>query len=196
MTTIDTGPAGPGIPMQEKEPSATGLSRGDLSRRDLLRRGGIAGAFLVISGRAVMSPGQAWGMETQALKPETMATLIQMARDVYPHDRIADRFYAIAVKGHDTKAVGDEAHREMIEAGIADLDARAGGDGYRALGWEEERVAVLRQIEDTGFFQTVRGGLVVSLYNQQEIWPLFGYEGESYSKGGYMDRGFDDIEWL
>lgn len=185
MTLNQTGPG--------QDSGATGLSR-----RDLLRRGGAVGvgAMLVISGKAVISPGHAWGMETQALKPETMATLIQMARDVYPHDQIADRFYALAVKGHDASAVKDPAHLALIEDGIADLDTRAGGNGYRALGWEEERVSILNQVEATGFFQAVRGGLVVSLYNQKEVWPLFGYEGESYSKGGYIDRGFDDIEWL
>jgi hypothetical protein len=25
---------------------------------------------------------------------------------------------------------------------------------------------------------------------------LFGYEGESYTKGGYINRGFDDITWI
>ena len=28
------------------------------------------------------------------------------------------------------------------------------------------------------------------------LWPLFGYEGESYSKGGYLEHGFNDIDWL
>ncbi|TIU21953.1 MAG: gluconate 2-dehydrogenase subunit 3 family protein, partial [Mesorhizobium sp.] len=74
--------------------------------------------------------------------------------------------------------------------------SKSGKGGYTSLGWEEQRVAVLREIEDTPFFQAVRGGLVVGLYNQKEVWPNFGYEGESYSKGGYMARGFDDIEWL
>lgn len=166
-----------------------------LSRRELLKRGGV-GALLVISGSAVISPEHAWGLETSALKPETMATLIQMARDIYPHDQIADRFYAIAVKGHDEQAGKDAAHKELIEKGIADLDQKAGEGGYTGLGWEDQRVAVLKQIEETPFFQTIRGGLVVGLYNQKEVWPIFGYEGESYSKGGYISRGFDDIEWL
>lgn len=169
--------------------------RPSLSRRELLKRGGF-GALLVIAGNAVISPENAWGLETAALKPETMATLIQMARDIYPHDQLADKFYAIAVKGHDEQAGKDDKHRELIEAGIADLDKRAGTGGYRGLGWEEERVAMLKSVETTPFFQAVRGGLVVSLYNQKEIWPVFGYEGESYSKGGYVSRGFDDIEWL
>lgn len=166
-----------------------------LSRRELLKRGGV-GALLVISGSAVISPEHAWGLETSALKPETMATLIQMARDIYPHDQVPDKYYAIAVKAHDEQAGKDPAHKVLIEKGIADLDLKSGKDGYTGLGWEEQRVAVLRDIQDTPFFQAVRGGLVVGLYNQKEVWPIFGYEGESYSKGGYMARGFDDIEWL
>ncbi|NGO54902.1 twin-arginine translocation signal domain-containing protein [Allomesorhizobium camelthorni] len=166
-----------------------------LSRRDLLKRGG-ATALLVVSGSAVISTEHAWGLEATALKAKTMATLIQMARDIYPHDQVPDKHYAIAVKGHDEAAAKDPAHKELIENGIADLDLRAGDGGYLGVGWEEERIKVLQQIESTPFFQAVRGGLVVGLYNQKEIWPLFGYEGESYSKGGYIERGFDDIEWL
>jgi hypothetical protein len=169
--------------------------RPGLSRRELLKQGG-AGALLVVTGHAVISPQHAWGLETTALKPETMATLIQVARDIYPHDHVPDRFYAVAVKSHDETAAKDAAHKDMIEAGISDLDAKSGPGGYRGLLWEEKRVDVLKQIESTPFFQAVRGGLVVGLYNQKDVWPLFGYEGESYSKGGYIDRGFDDIEWL
>jgi hypothetical protein len=165
------------------------------SRRELLKRGG-AGALLVITGSAVICPDHGWGLETSALKPETMATLIKMARDIYPHDQLADKYYAIAVKTHDVKAAKDPAHRELIEKGIAGLNEKAGKNGYAGLGWEEERVAVLNKIENTAFFQSVRSGLVVDLYNQKEIWPIFGYEGESYSKGGYIQRGFDNIEWL
>ena len=165
------------------------------SRREILKRGGI-GALLVITGGAVISPQHAWGIEPSALKPQTMATLIQMARDIYPHDQLADKFYAIAVKTHDEQAARDPAYKELIENGIADLDRKAGENGYSGLGWEDERVAVLKQIDTTPFFQTIRGGLVVGLYNQKEIWPVFGYEGESYSKGGYIERGFDDIDWL
>ncbi|PSJ56908.1 Twin-arginine translocation pathway signal [Pseudaminobacter soli (ex Li et al. 2025)] len=166
-----------------------------LSRRELLKRGGV-GMLLVISGSAVISPEYAWGLETSALKPETMATLIQMARDIYPHDQLADKYYAIAVKTHDVQAGKEPSHKQMIEAGVADLDQRAGAGGYRGLGWEDQRVALLKQVETTPFFQAIRSGLVVDLYNQKEIWPIFGYEGESYSKGGYIHRGFDDIEWL
>lgn len=166
-----------------------------LSRRELLKRGTV-GAALIIAGQAVICPQAAWGVEATALKPETMATLILLARDIYPHDQLADRFYAIAVKGQDTLAGQKPDHKKLIEDGIADLDKRSGPAGYRGLGWEDARVAILKDIEHSPFFQAVRGDLVVSLYNQKELWPIFGYEGESYSKGGYIHRGFNDIEWL
>ena len=126
-----------------------------------------------------------------------MATLIQMARDIYPHDQVPDRFYAIAVKGHDENA-GKDPDAQGTDRGRhrRPRQRRPAHGGYAGLGWEEERVDMLQQIEATPFFQTVRGGLVIGLYNQKEVWPIFGYEGESASKGGYIDRGFNDIDWL
>ncbi|WP_323010919.1 Twin-arginine translocation pathway signal [Paracoccus sp. (in: a-proteobacteria)] len=180
--------------MNMTHPSPSGSDVRGLTRRGLLARALAAGAICVVGAGFVAARDAAWAVETAALKPETMATLIQMARDIYPHDRIADRFYAIAVKTHD-----DPEQAGMIEAGVSALDLVAQGQGfdsYLAAGWEKDRVAMLRMIEHTPFFQTIRAGLVTGLYNQKEIWPLFGYEGESYSHGGYIERGFNDIDWL
>jgi hypothetical protein len=51
-------------------------------------------------------------------------------------------------------------------------------------------------MQEGKFFQTIRGNLVTGLYNNPEVWPKFGYEGSSADKGGYIDRGFSDINWL
>ena len=161
-----------------------------MTRRELLTHSLLIGTSFVIGAGFVSAPNAAWASQAEHLKPATLAKLIQMARDIYPHDKISDEYYVLAIKGYDTQ---DQV--EMIEAGIADLDQRSGGD-YLSLGWESKRVEVLRQIEDTPFFQTIRGGLVTGLYNQKAVWPVFGYEGESYSKGGYIEHGFDDINWL
>ena len=165
-----------------------------LTRRQLLSRATAAGASFVVGSSFVAATDAAWAMETTALQPQTMATLIQMARDIYPHDHVGDEFYAAAVKGYDTAEAAPG-----IEAGIAALNAAAQGKGhadYLSMGWERDRVDILRGMEDSAFFQQIRGGLVTGLYNQKAVWPLFGYEGESFSKGGYIDRGFNDINWL
>ena len=172
----------------------THLSRQGLTRRQLLSRSAAAGAALVFGPGFVAGRDAAWAMETAALQPKTMATLIQMARDIYPHDQVGDEFYAAAVKGYDT---ADAA--PGVEAGIAALDAAAQGAGhadYLSMGWERDRVDILRGMENSAFFQQVRGGLVTGLYNNKAVWPIFGYEGESFSEGGYIDRGFNDINWL
>ncbi|VDC28022.1 Twin-arginine translocation pathway signal [Pseudogemmobacter humi] len=171
-----------------------GPSRQTLTRRQLISRSFAATAGMIVGAGFVAAPDAAWAYEATALKPETMATLIRMARDIYPHDRIADEFYVIAVKGYDTPEAAPG-----IEAGIAALNAAAEGAGhanYLAIGWEDDRVALLRAMENSAFFQQIRGGLVTGLYNQKAVWPLFGYEGESFSQGGYLHRGFDDINWL
>ena len=170
------------------------LSRQKMTRRESPAPSVAAGAPVVVGSGFVGAQNAAWAMEVKHLQPGTMATLIQMARDIYPHDHVADEFYAAAVKGYDAE---DKA--EMVESGIAGLNAAAQGAGfgdYLNAGWERDRVDILRGMEKSAFFQTVRGGLVTGLYNQKAVWPLFGYEGESYSKGGYIDRGFDDVNWI
>ena len=78
-----------------------------------------------------------------------------------------------------------------------DQEAQRSPQGsYAQVPWETDRVALLQRIEQTEFFQKVRGDLVVSLYNQKEVWPKFGYEGSSAEHGGYIKRGFADIDWL
>lgn len=172
----------------------TRLNKQGLTRRALLSRAVAAGALAVAGPGFIAAPDAAWAVEVTAISEHQMATLLQMARDIYPHDRIPDDRYAVAVKGYDTAEKAP-----MVEAGIAALDGAARGQGhasYVAALWEADRVAVLRAIEKDAFFRTVRAGLVTDLYNQKEIWPLFGYEGESFSHGGYIDRGFNDIAWL
>ncbi len=186
MTTKDLQGIAPAAPPTAQKPI--------FSRRGFLVATAGLGAGFVISGSALLKPTEAWGAELTAITPEQMKTLIVMARDVYPHDRIADKYYAIAVKGYD-----DAAKKDFVNAGVATLDDLAKarhGVPYANVKWEEDRVAILREIEGSAFFQGVRGGLVVSLYNQEEVWGVFGYEGESASKGGYIERGFADIDWI
>lgn len=174
--------------------TAPPMNKRGLSRRQLLLSATAAGAAFVVGSGFLAAKDAAWAMEVKELQPNTMATLIQMARDIYPHDHVGDEFYAAAVKGYD-----DAEKAEMVESGIAALDAAAAGAGYAAylaVGWEQDRVDILRGMEKSPFFQTIRGGLVTGLYNQKDVWPLFGYEGESFSKGGYINNGFDDVNWV
>ncbi len=40
------------------------------------------------------------------------------------------------------------------------------------------------------------GGDFCALDDDEEVWTVLGYEGPSFDKGGYLHRGFDDLDWL
>lgn len=172
-----------------------------VSRRSFLKTSSLTafGSVALGSGAMLLDPKGAWAMTLKSLQPQTMATLILMARDIYPHDRLTDAVYAKAVSGYDDQSASDPDTKTMIETGTGQLDKAAQAAykvDYVNIGWEEQRTHLLRGMQETAFFQTIRSGLVTSLYNQHDIWMKFGYEGASADKGGYIHRGFNDINWL
>ena len=170
------------------------ISMPRLSRRHFLKAGSGLLALQILPGGNLV--GKAWAATPTALKPESFATLVQMSRDTYPHAEIDDKYYAAAVEGLDKGGVADAEVLALLEKGVADLDTAAGAGGYVGLKDEAARTKLLEAIAANPFFQKVRGNLVVGLYNQKELWPIFGYEGEVYSRGGYIEHGFNDIDWL
>ncbi len=174
--------------------------RPKVTRRRVLGAGAASlVALTVMPGGMIVGAGNAWAATAKALKPNTFATLLQMARDIYPHDHVADKHYAGVVFSFDDAATKGEADKVLFEDGVTALDAaavKAHGTPYAEVSWEAQRVALLRGMENDSFFQRVRRALIGDLYGNAEVWPLFGYEGPSASKGGYIDRGFDDIDWL
>ena len=45
-------------------------------------------------------------------------------------------------------------------------------------------------------FDLIKATTVVALYDNPLVWKAFGYEGPSVHLGGYVNRGFDDLDWL
>ena len=168
-------------------------------RRVFLKGAATAVPTVAIATSAGFTISDAWANDATALTPATLKTLLKMARDIYPHDFLGDSYYIAAVKPWDGKAAKDPATKSLINDGVARLDREANASykvPYLQVAWESDRVALLQRIEQTAFFQKIRGDLVVSLYNQKEVWPKFGYEGSSAEHGGYIKRGFADIDWL
>jgi hypothetical protein len=148
--------------------------RSKIDRRNFLKTAGAVPPAMAVAATTGLSIDGAWADNAQALKPDTMKTLAQLARDIYPHDHLADRYYIAAVTPWDAMATSDAKLKALMEEGIAFLNQSAHAAykvPYRAVAWEEQRVALLRQIEQTEFFGKVRSDLLVSLYNNHEVWP-------------------------
>ena len=166
-----------------------------VGRRDFLRATAGATALAAI---APSVSAEALAEPTKTISQSDLATLTKMARDVYPHDAIPDVFYQNAIASID-KDLEASTNKNLLKTGIADLDAEAmksKGKKYLDLAEEADRVDVLKAIESSEFFGKVRSSMVTAFYNQPELWPKLGYEGASFDKGGYIERGFNDIDWL
>jgi hypothetical protein len=152
----------------------------------------IAGSPLASVAKVRIAPGrrQAWAVAMSALTTAEAATLMAMARTIAPHDKLDDAAYALVIKAVDEAAVNDDHVRKSVKEGIAGLGAGS------AMHPESDRVAVLKKIESSEFFQTMRLKTLQVLYATRMAYAYFGYEGEAFSKGGYLERGFNDLHWL
>jgi hypothetical protein len=164
------------------------------------RRGFLAGGAATIAAVAINAANVLADAEQAAgLSLEKSRALLKFTRDLFPHDRLDDSFYAKAIAPLQNEAAKDAATRKLLSSGIAQLNAAtqaAAGKNYADVVDESVRVAAIKKIEGSAFFAKVYSVTMTPLYNEPELWPKFGYEGPSSAQGGYLHRGFADIDWL
>jgi hypothetical protein len=166
-----------------------------LMRREFLKGSGVlVGMLAAGSVLAALAPSRAWALELQQLSKADGQTLMAMGRVLYPHKKLPDAVYALLVKDLDAKAVASPDAATQLHDGIALLDKTAGGSFVKAA--PARRLQVVKALEGTPFFATVRGQCVTSLYDNDMAFAVFGYPGSSWEKGGYITRGFQDLKWL
>jgi hypothetical protein len=171
------------------------------TRRGFLRGTAAAAAALAAlpGSRLILGGGSAWALELNSLSAAEGDALLRFLRDLFPHDYVPDVFYANALAPLDDQAAGSPATRELLIEGISDLNdraMRAAGRPFPELAPEAARVAIIAEIEGSPFFVAAHGACQIPFYNQADLWPRFGFEGPSSPLGGYVNRGFDDLDWL
>ncbi len=163
-----------------------------LNRRELLKTttGLLTGWVVAGTPLALIAPGRAWAVDLTALTSAEGSALMRMARTIAPHDKLDDAAYALVVQAVDADAGKDANARAMIKQGLASL-----GKNFAASP-ESEQVEALQKIEPSAFFQMMRVKTLQVLYASSIAYAYFGYEGEAFSKGGYLFRGFNNLRWL
>jgi hypothetical protein len=126
------------------------------------------------------------------LSDDARETALRAARTMFPHDGFHDEAYEKVVRQIEAEAGGDEAVARQIEEGIAGLDGSGSFAGLDA----DAQLETLAKAEGTPFFELLKATAVVELYDQPLVWKLLGYEGAAAHLGGYLHRGFDDLDWL
>ena len=128
------------------------------------------------------------------LPDDALARLVRVIKAAFPHRTMPDGPYQRTAEHIVETVATDPFQTAQLGQGLVSLDAlrrRPFADLE-----PEEALAVLQQVEHTPFFQLIRSTTVVFMYSDREVWSVLGYEGESSDQGGYVHRGFDDLDWL
>jgi hypothetical protein len=131
--------------------------------------------------------------ETQ-LTERARTVLIRVVRVAFPHSRLPDGPYERTADVILKEAAASNWFRVALTQGLNSLDGLSGGD-FCSLD-DDRAYKVLKRIEGTDFFGFIRRTTVLNLYDDPVVWEALGYEGPSFDKGGYVNRGFDDLDWL
>ena len=167
------------------------MSETSIPRREFLAASGVlTGLIAAGSPLALMAPSRAWAVDLRTLSSAEGATLMAVMRTIAPHDKLDDAAYALVVQSIDADAAKDAQTLGILRDGVRQL-----GAGFLSA-TEPTRVQALKAIESSIFFQTLRVKTLGTLYATPMAYAYFGYEGEAFSKGGYLVRGFNDLRWL
>ena len=149
----------------------------------------VAGPYL--PGLVAAQDNQA-GTAVDAVNPEALATLVH---DLFPHDDIAPEVYAGIARTIIAQEQGAAGDLVLLQTGLQQLNAQAGGQEWQLLD-ATLRLQALQKIADSEFFKIMLERCRALLYLRPEVWQLVGYGGNALQQGGYLTRGFDDIDWL
>ncbi len=173
------------------------MSEEGLTRRVFMASSGgvLVGTLAFAAGAvALAAPTRTWALTLNALAKDVGETLLRFTRQLYPHDRLEDAVYALVVRALDAEAAASPDVTKLLTDGVAALDRAAGGR------WRDQpqarQLELAKEMEQTPLFQKVRSTAVVALYDNDMAFAHFGYEGASFEKGGYLGRGFNDLDWL
>ena len=167
-----------------------------MKRRDFLKTSAlvVAGTAVAASGLIDLAGAGQWTGQLTTLNPHEASTLLAMARIIFPHRAVDESCYLKVVEVLDANSKSDPAVAKVITEGVVAIDS-SGGTKFTDRK-ENEQIAALEAIQTTPFFQKVRGAELESLYSNPGIWKAFGYQGPAYAYGGYIHRGFNDLNWL
>ena len=145
-------------------------------------------ALVFLSGRAGAS-------ETVALTlTDDKEVLSDVIYQLFPHARLSKDVY---------QQVTDQVINKITQSGELTVMMKnameiLAGNTYKT--WsalpDREKVGLLENIQHTPFFQFVLNETLSGVYRHPLTWELLGFEGSSLEFGGYINRGFNDIDWL
>ena len=139
--------------------------------------------------------GRAGAGETDArrLNGDKQA-LSKVIYQLFPHPRLDKGVYE-QVTQQVSDRVAQSAELTVMMKNAMESLSRNARENKAALP-DREKMEQLEIIQHTPFFQFVLNEALGGIYRHPLTWELLGFEGSSLEFGGYINRGFNDIDWL
>lgn len=139
-------------------------------------------------------PAKYSSLNALELSDEARRILTRIIRVSFPHPQFPDGPYQRMTEKIIEASAESSWFRMALTQGLMTLDTLS--DEHFLDLPDDRAIAVLKRIADLEFFAFIRRTVVLNLYDDPEVYEALGYEGESFSKGGYVNRGFNDLTWL
>ena len=143
---------------------------------------------------ALLQNASAWASATDDDSTASANVLARMVRLYYPHDNVADDVYVQTVDSILSAAASDPQLQQLLDVAHAALDS-AGDHRFTELD-AESQLAAMTKVQDEAFFTAIKFQVLARFYAHPEVWKAMNYPGSSVEHGGYVERGFNDIDWL
>lgn len=139
-------------------------------------------------------PAKYSSLNALELSDEARRILTRIIRVSFPHAQFPDGPYERMTEKIIEASAESSWFRMALTQGLMTLDTLS-EEHFLDLP-DDRALAVLKRIADLEFFAFIRRTVVLNLYDDPEVHQALGYEGESFSQGGYINRGFNDLTWL
>ena len=158
-------------------------------RRALLAIAQIAATTSLISCGSSDNTEEVSVAEDPNIEHSDLSAIASVAYDLFPHETLPPELYIkVAQRVLDLNS-------PVVVEGIEQLKSNAVNKRWIDLD-EAQRISVLTTLEKSEFFALIRSTTIDVLYKTPEMFELVGYGGSAIEKGGYLHRGFNDIDWL
>ena len=169
------------------------------SRRTLLKSIGILSLpitqrVLLLTSSGLVSSACS-KQEPGGLNQQDLDVLLKIVKAMFPHSKITDEQYGVVINTLLDEVSNQPDSAELLTSGINTLNQLFEDSEWADAG-SDAQLNALNEISDSEFFGKLKQTTVLNLYNDHSVWEQFGYEGEAFSKGGYIQRGFNDLDWL
>jgi hypothetical protein len=156
-------------------------------------------AALTFSGVASSSLGMTflrssatWAADADA--SENLVAMGRLAQLLFPHAGLATEVYAEVVGEVLAITAADPATDGILSVAEDALNTSLGKAWATAT--EAEQLSALTALQNEAFIVGIRETVRFRLYDNAGLWQHINYPGSSKEHGGYINRGFDDIDWL